>query len=225
MKPRVYSSAIAAGVLALFAFSHDASATTVAINSQDTTTLPTMDYITTPLSFSTGFILSTTNSQPGAQLSPWATDYTDQTTTAPFSVLDSTLATQANPADAIYNLAPGATSFSVLWGSPDSYNSIEFFSGLGGSGLIGTYTGSDLSGTPGTGFDLVSFLASDGTIGSVEFLDYGEAAFEYSNVNVSGSNSLPTPLPAALPLFAGGLAMFGLIGGRRKRKNAAALAA
>jgi hypothetical protein len=31
-----------------------------------------------------------------------------------------------------------------------------------------------------------------------------------------------TPLPAALPLFAGGLGMIGLIAGRRKRKNVAA---
>ena len=34
-----------------------------------------------------------------------------------------------------------------------------------------------------------------------------------------------TPLPAALPLFAGGLGALGLFGWRRKRKNAAVLAA
>ncbi len=34
----------------------------------------------------------------------------------------------------------------------------------------------------------------------------------------------PTPLPAALPLFAGGIGVMGLLGWRRKRKNAAALA-
>jgi hypothetical protein len=34
-----------------------------------------------------------------------------------------------------------------------------------------------------------------------------------------------TPLPAALPLFAGGLGVIGLLGWRRKRKNAAAIAA
>ena len=32
----------------------------------------------------------------------------------------------------------------------------------------------------------------------------------------------PTPLPAALPLFAGGLGALGLLGWRRKRKAAAA---
>jgi PEP-CTERM motif len=35
----------------------------------------------------------------------------------------------------------------------------------------------------------------------------------------------PTPLPAALPLFASGLGALGLFGWRRKRKNAAAIAA
>ena len=37
--------------------------------------------------------------------------------------------------------------------------------------------------------------------------------------------SPPTPLPAALPLFATGLGALGLLGWRRKRKNAAAIAA
>ena len=37
--------------------------------------------------------------------------------------------------------------------------------------------------------------------------------------------AVPTPLPAALPLFATGLGVMGLLGWRRKRKNAAALAA
>ena len=40
-----------------------------------------------------------------------------------------------------------------------------------------------------------------------------------------GTWSGPTPLPAALPLFASGLGALGLLGWRRKRKNAAAIAA
>jgi len=39
------------------------------------------------------------------------------------------------------------------------------------------------------------------------------------------SPSFGTPLPAALPLFASGLGALGLLGWRRKRKNAAAIAA
>jgi hypothetical protein len=39
---------------------------------------------------------------------------------------------------------------------------------------------------------------------------------------ILGAASSATPLPAALPLFATGLGAFGLLGWRRKRKNAAA---
>jgi hypothetical protein len=42
---------------------------------------------------------------------------------------------------------------------------------------------------------------------------------------VSAYDLTTTPLPAALPLFASGLGVIGLLGWRRKRKNAAALAA
>ena len=42
---------------------------------------------------------------------------------------------------------------------------------------------------------------------------------------VGFSPAAATPLPATLPLFAGGLGVIGLLGRRRKRKNAAALAA
>jgi hypothetical protein len=45
---------------------------------------------------------------------------------------------------------------------------------------------------------------------------------DFSDVHLSVNS---TPLPAALPLFAGGLGVIGFLAGRRKRKNAAALAA
>ena len=43
--------------------------------------------------------------------------------------------------------------------------------------------------------------------------------------SVTDTLAAQTPLPAALPLFAGGLGALGLLGWRRKRKNAAAIAA
>jgi hypothetical protein len=43
------------------------------------------------------------------------------------------------------------------------------------------------------------------------------------NVNPTGGDN-PTPLPAALPLFAGGAAVLGLLSWRRKRKDAVAKA-
>jgi outer membrane lipase/esterase len=49
-----------------------------------------------------------------------------------------------------------------------------------------------------------------------------EANFEF---NLIQSDANPTPLPATLPLFVTGLAAIGLLGLRRKRKNAAVVAA
>ena len=45
------------------------------------------------------------------------------------------------------------------------------------------------------------------------------------DISVTGAAVSATPLPAALPLFASGLGAMGLFGWRRKRKNAAAIAA
>jgi hypothetical protein len=53
-------------------------------------------------------------------------------------------------------------------------------------------------------------------------------ADQYSIITSDGIGNSPiaaTPLPAALPLFATGLGVMGWLGGRRKRKNNAAIAA
>jgi hypothetical protein len=58
-----------------------------------------------------------------------------------------------------------------------------------------------------------------------------DAGAHFENLNLNGSSAFlsvapaTTPLPAALPLFATGLGAMGLLGWRRKRKNAAAIAA
>ncbi len=48
--------------------------------------------------------------------------------------------------------------------------------------------------------------------------DYNDDSFVFTNVSTVTNG---TPLPAALPLFATGLGALGLLGWRRKRKNAA----
>jgi hypothetical protein len=49
--------------------------------------------------------------------------------------------------------------------------------------------------------------------------------FDIVGSSTGGGPSNPeTPIPAALPLFAGGLGVLGLLARRRKHKNAAALA-
>ena len=110
----------------------------------------------------------------------------------------------------------------------NSYNQVAFYTGAAGGGsqlftvtlaalptLSGDYyTGQDLScGCTGTFFDLVTFTLVTGPggptdIGSVVLSDTGQAAFEFG---VS-----QTPLPAALPLFAGGLGLVGLLAQRRE---------
>jgi hypothetical protein len=56
--------------------------------------------------------------------------------------------------------------------------------------------------------------------------DLGDLVGFYSDgTNVNGFLATPTPLPAALPLFATGLGALGFFGWRSKRKNAAAPAA
>jgi hypothetical protein len=66
----------------------------------------------------------------------------------------------------------------------------------------------------GAATDLVFHFRSD-----PNFLHFDDVSVDQVTVGAA------TPLPAALPLFATGLGALGLLGWRRKRKNAAALAA
>jgi hypothetical protein len=51
-----------------------------------------------------------------------------------------------------------------------------------------------------------------------------EGVCEYRLITGGSLDATPTPIPTALPLFAAGLGAMGLLGWRRKRKNAAAAA-
>jgi hypothetical protein len=74
--------------------------------------------------------------------------------------------------------------------------------------VVGTFTGASLlDATLGSGVDLVTF---SGSFGSVLFTS-ADNAFEYAFAT--------TPLPAALPLYAAGVGLLGLLGQRRKRKH------
>jgi hypothetical protein len=67
------------------------------------------------------------------------------------------------------------------------------------------------------GFTFVGFEDTAGFIGSALVTD---TDLNSTVVTVDNLISNPTPLPATLPLFAGGLGALGLLGWRRKRKNA-----
>jgi hypothetical protein len=115
------------------------------------------------------------------------------------------------------------------------YNGALTLSG-GGNGIGGSYTGTfqlfadtsggtihlDLTDLIGSGV-LAGYAGSGTTDGTVAFNSPGPLGGSFDGtfdvtVNATLSN---TPLPAALPLFATGLGALGLLGWRRKRKNAA----
>jgi hypothetical protein len=124
---------------------------------------------------------------------------------------------QAN-GSAVYNVAGGKTAsgISLLWGSPDSYNVIDFYSGLNGKGtLVDSITGSSLE-LQTYGHDQVSIATA--AFESFVILSPGQNAFEYADLLLAGGGNLqPTPLPAALPLFAGGLGFLGYFARKRRR--------
>jgi hypothetical protein len=206
MKLRLSAAVLAATVLALYTFNQSAKATTISIGNQDTSSLPT-GVVLAPTSTTGSFDLSVTGSIPDVYRSPFG----DSTT--PYSVLSpGNLPTGPSSATFNFGANSAATSVSFLWGSPDSYNSVEFFDTS--NNLIATYTGNSLTPpSPGDGFDYITFVATNGAIGSMVLLDSGQAAFEYDSVD-------PTPLPSTLSLIASGLAVLAFFAYRRKGKDA-----
>jgi hypothetical protein len=90
-----------------------------------------------------------------------------------------------------------------------------------------TVAGTSATFTVGSGF-LEYSIVDNGLLGNTFALAWDMTC---ANDVIQGLVTLPstalngTPLPAALPLFAGGLGVMGLLAGRRKRKNATAVAA
>ena len=136
------------------------------------------------------FTPSISGSSSGVTRSPYETNTIGAGTA--YSVLSP--GGQPSPgSSATYNLY-GATNFTILWGSPDTYNHVTFYSGLLGSGSVlsttgisGTdYIGSDTGCYTTTckqfGWDLASFSSSL-PIGSVVLSNDGTAAFEYGLAN------------------------------------------
>jgi hypothetical protein len=204
---RIHCAMLAAGILALSILSVEAA--TVSIVSENSTSLPTSTFVMAPASFSGNFIQTTTTSSTNVQLSPFAG-------TAQNGTAFSAISAGGGIGSAIYNLVSGTTAFSFLWGSPDLHNTVDFFSGANATGsLLGTFTGGSLlSATLGSGFDLVSFLATGGAIGSIRLSDT-IAAFEYAGVST-------VPLPPAALLFGTALVGMGLLRRRRRKPNSLA---
>ena len=223
MKCRLYSTAAAVALLVLAGYSHGAKADTITVTIiQDTGNAP-VEGDALPNDHTGIFLTGVTGSVPGQYLSPYANN-NNGTQNTPYNVLT---AGTGVPSSATYNLN-GANFYDLLWGSPDSYNAVTFYSGADGAGsVLASFTGDQLgcftTVCQDTGFALTQFVDTNGFIGSVVLSDPnpslappGHAAFEWGTVD-NGGRQLTTPLPGALALFAGGLGLLGLVGRRRRK--------
>ena len=122
----------------------------------------------------------------------------------------------------------GSTTLSGLsFVIPTGYNNFDVSGALpqvivqGGNYLIQSPAGCNPLQTNCQGFGLYVFYNGIGISGPFALnpnggLVYGET--QMSGTWTTSLGVLATPLPAALPLFAGGLGVLGLIAGRKKRK-------
>ena len=185
--------------------------------------------VVTPVASNGNFELNVTGSVPAVRLSPYAFNTgpgpggSAAATDAPYSVLG---AGSGSPVgSATYNI--NAPTTDLLWGSPDPYNEVTFFSGPDGMGTdLGSFNGTNLAcfstSCNQAAFDLVTFAASSGDIGSVVLSNSmngmgNAAAFEFGGPD-------PIPLPPAIYLFGS------VLGGafwlaRRKRSAVSTLGA
>jgi len=240
MKLRLFPAGFAAGAIALFALCSQTNALTVSIASQDTSdfTISTL-----PLSSTNpGWVIAQSNlvalqtgQVPNQYRSPFenaagiAADHLSDNgfglggAAGPWSTLEYT-SIQAG-GKATYNFAAPMTTLSFLWGSPDTYNHITFYTDLDATGSSFTLSGTNPPINIQTfGHDQIIFAADGGLTFQSVVLSTSRNAFEYANLFALGptpNENFSTPLPAALPLFATGLGALGLIGWRRKRKQAA----
>lgn len=117
----------------------------------------------------------------------------------------------------IFNLGGAVNYFGFLWGSVDTRNTVNLFNNgnqvfsFNGNGFIPN------NGDQSQSIYVNIFGANDEVFDEVRFSSDG-IAFEIDNANY-GTVSAPAavPVPAALPLMASALALFGLASRRRMR--------
>ncbi len=103
------------------------------------------------------------------------------------------------------SVASVADRFRMLWGSPDTYNSLAFF--LAGAEQV-RYTGADLGDTPGVEARGAAYVEiADLSFDEVRFFTSGNA-FEISNLSAA-----PVAATAAIPLPAAGLLLAAALAG------------
>jgi len=119
---------------------------------------------------------------------------------------------------ATVNFAGGITGLDLLWGSPDGYNTLTFYTGLNATGTAESFI-------PGVAplitmapvlEDPVLFVAAPGTVwDSVTFASTFNS-FEFANFATLAA----VPEPSTLALLVGGFLLVGASAARRRRKSA-----
>jgi hypothetical protein len=190
---------LAAGALALAAAAADAATVNVFTSLTPEQTAAATQDVATPDIISGGFFQNVTGSVGGVRRSPYDRLPALASTGKYHSVQGGGSVT--------YAFDDLQTGFSLLWGSPDSYNTLAFFNGdeavdLGmlGFSISGTEVASLAQLSPlGQRFTFVdiSDIAFDRVV-----LSSGSNAFEYGLV---GSTPAPVPLPAAAWLLLAGM--------------------
>jgi hypothetical protein len=103
----------------------------------------------------------------------------------------------------------GQTSLTLLWGSVDDYNTLEFLDDVGA--VILTVTSATLSGEQGGGVGAALVSVTDILFHGIRFTSIPNNAFEFSNIVTTA-----VPIPPALVLFGSALAGLGYLMRRRR---------
>jgi hypothetical protein len=139
--------------------------------------------------------------------------------------------------DTIFGSFTSASTSTIDFSSPPNIliSGGSFTETFGAGKLFGTSSGSGTASGTGTATLTLDFVFTGGTglfagaTGNAKatgtITQTSPTTESITNGSYTGTLEVVTPLPAALPLFATGLGALGLLGWRRKRKAAAALAA
>ena len=117
-------------------------------------------------------------------------------------------------ASATYEIASTST-FSLLWGTPDSYNTLSFY--LDGV-LVDSVGGSEIVTQSEYGNTAAYVVITTSTAFNQVVFSSSSNSFEYAIPTVDGivPTPAPVPLPAAAPLLLAGIGALGFAARRRK---------